>query len=44
ASITQSNWTVDYAWQAWGPLGSVHFLTFGISFGRPPRSQETTTP
>jgi hypothetical protein len=44
ASFTQSNWTVDYAWQGWGPLGSVHFLTFGMSFGRPPRLQETSTP
>jgi len=44
ASFSQSNWTVDYAWQAWGPLGYVHFLTFGISFGRPPKIQETSTP
>lgn len=38
ATFNMSGWTIDYAWQTWGPLGSVHFLTFGLSFGRPPRT------
>lgn len=42
ATIDLSGWRIDYAWQTWGALGSVHFLTVGLSFGRPPRTPSST--
>jgi hypothetical protein len=37
ATIAVSNWSIDYALQAWGPLGYVHFLTFSMNLGRLPK-------
>jgi hypothetical protein len=44
ATIALSDWSIEYAWQAWGPLGYVNFLTFNVHFGRPKPSQETASP
>ena len=39
ATIAVSNWSFDYAFQTWGPLGYVHFLTFSLNLGRLPKEK-----